>query len=83
MIDDYLIEWGPSEAIIRLAGQIAMVLRDNGAAAPLRVVPDGEGGISFERRSGDWFESLDILEGGSIELTTFKDCRLHSRVPLT
>ena len=49
-------------------------------AAPLRVVPDGEGGISFERRDEIRFQSLDVLQDGSIELHTFRDCRLVSKV---
>lgn len=94
MIDRYLVEWGrdpnqlededegvvpPSKAIINRASQIAMNLRDAGWPGPLRVVPDGDGGISFERRTGAYFESLDILEDGSVELATFKDCRLQFR----
>ena len=57
-----------------------MELRDAGCAAPFCVVPDGEGGIAFERRSGDFFHSLEILADGWIELSTFKNCRLQSKL---
>lgn len=98
LIDDYLIEWGrdpsqladedlipPSKDLIRFASGIAMKWRDADCAAPFCVVPDGEGGITFERRSGDVFESLEILADGSIELNTFKNCRLLNtlRIPVT
>lgn len=95
MIDDYLVEWGrdpsrledegivaPSVAIITWASQVAMKLRDARWPAPLRVVADGEGGIAFERRAGTLFESLNIGADGSLELVTFNDCRLQSRVRL-
>lgn len=91
LIDDYLIEWGrdpsqladedlipPSEDMIRYASRIAIALRNAGWPPPLRVVPDGEGGITFERRTGDVFESLEILANETIELSTFKDCRHQS-----
>lgn len=89
IIDDYLVEWGrdprqlededivpPSVAVITLASQIAMKLRDEGCPPPLRVVPDGEGGITFERRTAEVFESLTVNADGSIELTTFMNCQL-------
>ena len=62
MIDDCLLEWArdptkledddvvaPSARVIHRACRVALDLRDAGWAAPLRVVPDGEGGICFER----------------------------------
>jgi len=92
VIDDYLVEWGrnpdqlededlaaPSSKSLQFACNLAMDMRDQGLPAPLRVVPDGEGGVSFERRDGAWFQSLDVLEDGSIELVTFKDYRVVSR----
>ena len=92
IIDQYLVEWGrdpsvlmdedfvpPSIAIIHKACQVARGLRDDGAPPPLRVVPDGEGGISFERRAGSCFQSLNILEDGSIEILTFEDSKLVCR----
>jgi len=95
IIDDYLIEWGrdpgqladedlspPSKHIIGYASRVAIELRKAGWPPPLRVVPDGEGGIAFERRSGDFFQSLEIRADETIELSTFKDCRLQSTLIL-
>lgn len=92
IIDRYLVEWGrnpeclldddlipPRPEIIIRASMIALQMRDAGYAAPLRVVLDGEGGISFERRFGESFDSLNILDDGSVELLKFKDCALVSR----
>jgi hypothetical protein len=92
IINEYLVEWGrdpsqledegvtpPSLEIITLASKIAMELRDRCCPPPLRVVPDGEGGIAFEQRSGDFFLSLNLLHDRSIELETFKNCQLQSR----
>ena len=95
VIDDCLVKWGqdpsllededivpPSLEIVRKACELAMEWRDQGHSPPLRVVPDTDGGISFERRDGDWFQSLNILEDGRVELATFHDCRLYSRQEL-
>lgn len=89
LVDSYLIEWGrdpsrfdgeeivpPTEASIGRACEVAGLCRDGAWPPPLRVVPDGEGGVVFERRVGDIFESLEILADGRVELNTFKDCRL-------
>lgn len=95
IIDEFLVEWGrdpaildddsivsPSSAIINYACQWAMHLRDVGAPPPIRAVPDGDGGIAFERRNGDCFESLEIREDRGVELITFRNCRIVSRVTL-
>jgi len=95
IIDRYLVEWGrnpnqleeeglitPSPRILRLAATIAMQLRDGGYAAPLRVVPDGEGGIAFERRAGAAFESLVVQADGVTQFDKFVDCRLVMSVRL-
>lgn len=92
IIDDFLIEWGkdpstlddeeivpPSREIIHAASQVAIALRDGGEPAPLRVVPDGDGGIAFEYRSEGWFRSLSICEDGWIELVHLVDCQEVSR----
>ncbi|MCD4825082.1 MAG: hypothetical protein K8S55_10770 [Phycisphaerae bacterium] len=91
-IDDTLVEWGrnisiledenfepPSAEIINLACTVALDLRDAGGTPPTRIVPDGDGGISFERVDGTSFVSLDIYSDQSIEFLEFDDCRLVSR----
>lgn len=97
IIYDYLVEWGrnpsqledegivaPSVEIIGRASEVAMELRDalTPCPAPLRVVADGEGGIAFEFRLGTLFASLNIGADGLVELVTFDNCRLKSRVSL-
>lgn len=95
IIDSYLIEWGrnpeafdteeiipPSESVIHRACILAQQMRDAGLPPPLRVVPDGDGGVSFERQTGQRFESLDLSSEGTIELVTFEDCRIVSRISL-
>lgn len=95
IIDKHLIEWGrnpalfdpeeivpPSPFIIDAASKIAIRLRDVGWAAPLRVVPDGDGGIAFENRAGEILQTLNVQPDGSVELITFHNCRLVRREPL-
>lgn len=91
-IDRNLVEWGrnpsalededfvpPALDVINLACKLAMALRDEGLAPPTMVVPDGEGGISFERVEGELSEYLNIHANQTVELLTFDDCRLRAR----
>ena len=95
VIDNQLVEWGkdpdaladdglvpPSKAIIHSACRLAMYLRDKGWPGPLRVVPDGEGGITFERRADTCFETLTLHADSTIELLTFVNYELESRIKL-
>lgn len=95
LIDSKLIEWGrdpsrledddfvaPSKAIIYVAINVAEAFRDLGKAPPLRVVPNGEGGIAFEREAGSVFESLEIHADGSVTVDLFRDFRLVATTPL-
>jgi len=90
-----LIEWGrnvsaledegfipPGLEIINLACQTALAMRDQGFPPPTRIVPDGEGGISFERVVGTHSDSLNIYADRTIELLSFDDCRLSARYSL-
>ena len=91
-IDGSLIEWGrdptvledegfipPSLEVVRLACQVAVDFRDERLPAPTRVVPDGEGGICFERIEGSMSVSLRIYADRTGELLVFDDCRLSDR----
>lgn len=69
----------PSAAVIHRAIDVARDFREKGLAPPLRVVPDGDGGLSFERREGNLSQSLDVLKDGTVELLTFVDCKLVNR----
>jgi hypothetical protein len=92
VIDKQLIEWGqdpdqlqddgltaPSRDIIGLACQLAVMYRDSGMPSPLRAVPNGSGGIVFERKDGATFETLEIRADGSVEVAAFKNSRLRYR----
>ena len=91
-IDGTLVEWGrdttalededfipPNPDVIDLACKVAMDFRDRGDVPPTRVVPDGEGGISFEHVEDELSVSLNIYANKSIEMLIFDDCRLRDR----
>lgn len=91
-IDGSLMEWGrdaspledegfvpPSPEVIKLACRTAMALRDEGLAPPTRVVPDGEGGISFEQVEGTYSASLNVHADMTLELLVFDNCHLAAR----
>lgn len=99
-IDDRLVEWGkdlralededivpPSLQIIDLACRLAMEMRDDDYASPLRVVPNGEGGIVFESwpiQVEEGIEEGHVIEinsDGSIELIVFANSQVVSREP--
>ena len=94
-IDGRLVEWGrdpsaledeglvpPSPEVINLACRTAMAFRDEGVVPPTWVVPDGNGGIVFERVEGKFSLSLSIYADLSRELLVFDDCRLSARYHL-
>src|SRR5258708_172113 len=58
----------PSVETIHHACKIALALRDEGLLAPKRIVPNGEGGIVFERRAGSLFEAIELDADGSLEV---------------
>lgn len=69
----------PSGSIIRLAIDLAEKFRDQGLAAPDRVVPDPNGGIVFERRERDISEVFHVWDDGSVEYMRFEGNRLVER----
>ena len=98
IIDSFLIEWGknpslledpdegvlsPTNQSIRIAIGLALVMRNHDAIPPSRVVPDGEGGIAFELMRGEVFESMQVHSDCSVELLTFRNCRLLARRPIS
>lgn len=95
VIDHKLIEWGrdpsqledddlipPTRTAIRAACEAASQLRADGRAAPNRVVPDGDGGIVFERWCGPLSESIEFLRDGEMELVVCLNHTVVSRVVL-
>lgn len=69
----------PSAEVLPLVEQVALVLRDHGVDPPLRVVPNGEGGVVFEWRDQPFFWSLDVEKEGALALSIFRNARLVSR----
>lgn len=66
----------PSLEIIAFARWIAEQMRDLDLPAPTRIVPNGEGGISFEREAGGrvlLFEVLEIESDFSTRLQQFEN----------
>jgi len=72
----------PNKALIAKACDMAVDFRDEELAFPLRVIPDGDGGISLERRAGLCFETINFYDDGSVELLLFEDCKLVCRLSL-
>lgn len=73
----------PKRGIIDAAYSLALKMRDMRLPGPLRVLPDGEGGIVFERQSGSSFETIGIEATGRIEIVSFEGSRVRSRMLLT
>jgi hypothetical protein len=95
LIDEKLRAWGrdpdrfdadetvpPSRPTIYAARCVANKLRDRGSPAPLRVVPDGDGGIAFEFRHEDDSETVHIHYDNSVEWIQFHKCKLVYRQQL-
>jgi len=95
IIDKPLIEWGheakdfeeegippPSRETLSLAGRLAAAMRDAGLSPPTRVVPDTHGGIVFEHRRDEVFETIRISSDRSIDVCHFVCGRLAHRVSI-
>lgn len=72
----------PSPQSIALASRIGRLMRDRDSAPPTSVVPNGEGGIVFERAHGRVFEAIEIEDDGTVEYRLFEDYRLVHRQAL-
>ena len=93
VLDEQLIEWAqhpedfideglvpPSRETIHLAFEhVLKPFRDQGRVPPSHVVPDANGGIVFELRSNDVFESIRVQADGHIEYCRFCSGRLVER----
>ena len=96
VINEPLIEWGrdpskiadegidpPTREMITFASEYAMHLRDRGCPPPDRVVPNGDGGIAFEKWTGSFYQVIEFEPGGIVELLTYRDSRLVGREELS
>ena len=95
LMDYQLIEWGlnptqiedegvepPSLETIGRAYQLAKSYQARGYPPPDSVVPDGNGGIAFERREREVVEVLYVWGDGETEYQQFQGTRLIERRPL-
>jgi hypothetical protein len=73
----------PSADVFPLVDEVALVLENRGVSPPLRVVPNGEGGVVFEWRDHPFFWSLDVEKEGGLALSIFRNARLVSRHQLS
>src|SRR5665213_993717 len=69
----------PSRTIIRRARTIIAKCQQLGLPAPSMVVPDGNGGISFEFHSASVYRNLEVLKDGRIRWTVIKNGQIESR----
>ncbi len=90
VLDEQLIEWAnhpedfieeglvpPSHDTIQLAFKhVLKPFQAQGHMPPSHVVPDANGGIVFELRSNDAFESIRVQADGHIEYCCFRSGRL-------
>jgi hypothetical protein len=95
LIDEKLIEWGrhpeqfededgykaPAADILAQATKFVVYCRDHGVLAPLRMAPDGEGGIVFDWKNSDppLHVIAQIHPDGVMEMLQFLDCNLVAR----
>jgi hypothetical protein len=94
LIDEKLIEWGrhpeqfegdgykaPSADNLVRATELVAYCRDKGVLPPLRMAPDGEGGIMFDWKNSSlpYHVVAQIHADGGMELLVFDDCKLVAR----
>lgn len=66
----------PSRRLLQLAEEIAFALRAKQQPEPMRVLPDGDGGVVFERRQGALYEALNVTADCTVSLKRFRSGRL-------
>ena len=69
----------PSRNAIRRARLIATEWRAVGVPAPAMVVPDGNGGLSFEFHAGGVYRNLEVLPDLRVRFTIIRNGRIASR----
>lgn len=93
VIDQKLIEWGrdpsqleedelipPTRVAVDQAVRIAQEAISGSWSPPMSVIPDGDGGIAFERWSGSLTESIEVARDGRIEYVVCRDRKVVIRV---
>ncbi len=69
----------PSKATIDRAFRLAESSREQGSPGPDVVVMTGDGGIAFERRSGNRYWIIEVSPDQGIAESLFVDFKLVSR----
>lgn len=69
----------PTAEIISLASEFARFCAGHTVDPPLRIVPDGSGGIAFEWKLGAHFAAVELHADGRMEMMHFHDSVLQSR----
>ena len=95
LIDEQLIEWGrnleqfreegltpPTDEALAWTCQFAVFCRDRQVEPPLRMAPDGSGGVAFEWRIGPVFHTVEVHRDGSIEMLSFENSTHLSHITL-
>ncbi len=72
----------PSAATLSRAWQLADEIKDGGAAAPTRIVPDTHAGIVFEWATGKRLVALSVRADQSVLVRVFEDGCLIRSEPL-
>ena len=94
VIDQKLVDWGrnpdqlaednlipPTRTAVTTAVRIALQMRDKDLPPPIRIVPDGDGGIVLERWCDDLSEAIEIERSGSAEYVQSHAHRVVHRAP--
>ena len=66
----------PNRSTLNIAIEVAHASRRDGIPDPIRVLPDGEGGVIFERREGPVYETLTIAADGEALMEHYREGRL-------
>jgi hypothetical protein len=69
----------PTAEVLDRACEFAAFCRDHGVDPPLRVVPNGAGGVVFEWRARPYFHTVEIRADGGAELLVFENSKLLTR----
>ena len=68
--DDIVV---PTPEIFELSVRTAEYFLRTGSVGHERVLPDGEGGFVFERRSDEYYDQIAVEKSGNVGLILFKD----------
>ena len=83
VVDQFIVPWAsgqididgdlipPTASSVRVAAALAHRFRDAGEQPPTGVLPDGDGGIVFERRLGLASTQINVLHDGDVALVEY------------